>query len=244
MSDLITNASPATKKTSLTTKLKIASVTFGVVVGVSVTAIPALNSMTALQDTVQHNEQMIHHLQEQLQSNESDLHQLRDLVEAQRLQLNRTAYDDVRDLVTRLGYDIEDPDWWAQHIADASYKYQVPPQLIISVIASESSFTKKPINNSVPDAKGPMQVRTSVWAKSLEYDITDPAQNIYAGANVLRQYYDQCGSWTEAIKAYNVGITNWSKGKQKLAQQRYAQKVQKSLSKLDVSINTISNSVL
>lgn len=122
-------------------------------------------------------------------------------------------------------------DWWAHHIAYAADAHSVPTNILISVISVESEFQLDV--TSTAGAIGPAQVIPSTWKKALGYRIEDPIQNIYAGAYILSNYKNTCGNWDCAIKAYNVGITNYLAGKQKSAQTRYSGKVKIELAALD-----------
>lgn len=133
----------------------------------------------------------------------------------------------------------ERADWWAHHITYAAYAHQVPTNILISVISVESEFQVDVA--STKGAVGPTQVVPSVWKKHLGYDIKDPIQNIYAGAYILSNYKKECGDWGCAIKAYNVGITDYLRGKKKVAQAKYIKKVHGELAALDkytVAYNT------
>lgn len=125
----------------------------------------------------------------------------------------------------------ERANWWAHYIAYASAAHHVPSNILISVISVESEFQLDV--KSHKGAVGPAQVIPSTWKNSLGFNIQDPIQNIYAGAYILSDYKKTCGNWDCALKAYNVGITNYLKGKKKTAQTRYITKVKVELAMLD-----------
>ncbi len=122
-------------------------------------------------------------------------------------------------------------DWWAHHITYAAHAHDVPTNIIIGVISVESEFQTDV--RSHKGAVGATQVVPSAWKKSLGYNIQDPIQNIYAGAYILNNYKTTCGDWDCALKAYNVGITNYLAGKAKPAQAKYLKKVKIELATLD-----------
>lgn len=130
-------------------------------------------------------------------------------------------------------YQMEPPRaaWWSHHIAYASDAHQVPSNILISVLSVESEFQLDA--KSSAGAIGPAQVVPASWKKSLGYDIKDPIQNIYAGAYILNNYKETCGDWNCALRSYNVGITNFLKGKKKTAQTQYVNKVKVQLAAVD-----------
>jgi len=86
-------------------------------------------------------------------------------------------------------------------------KNNLPPELVAAVAHTESKFV--PTARSHAGAVGLMQLvpRTGRWlgAKNL----TDPAQNVQAGAKYLRYLTDRFGGNTQkAIAAYNAGEGN------------------------------------
>jgi soluble lytic murein transglycosylase-like protein len=136
-----------------------------------------------------------------------------------------------RQLIDLYSIDDTQVDWWATQIAYASEAFNVPENIMMSVIAVESEFDIFATNAS--GAKGPAQVIRGVWGKQLGLNIDDPGQNIYAGAYVLDHYRKQCGNWECALKAYNVGIGNYKAGRKKDSQTRYLLKVQTELAMID-----------
>ncbi|MBV1904757.1 MAG: lytic transglycosylase domain-containing protein [Pseudomonadales bacterium] len=95
---------------------------------------------------------------------------------------------------------IEFSDW----ILEASVRHKLPTDLIASLVFTESSFRKYAISGV--GAIGPAQVRPDYWGGFCgTSDLTDPAENIYCGAQILSYYRDRCGDDQCALQAYNVG---------------------------------------
>jgi len=89
-------------------------------------------------------------------------------------------------------------------------KYDIPEDLISSVIQQESNFKNDVVSKS--GAQGLMQLMPGT-AKFLGVkDSFDPVQNITGGARYLRQMLDQFNGNTElALAAYNAGPGNVKK---------------------------------
>ena len=86
-------------------------------------------------------------------------------------------------------------------------KNNLPPELVAAVAHTESKF--KPTARSGAGAIGLMQLvpRTGRWLGAR--NLTDPAQNVMAGAKYLRYLIDRFGGNTQnAIAAYNAGEGN------------------------------------
>jgi hypothetical protein len=103
---------------------------------------------------------------------------------------------------TSLGGDWAGVDHWNAEINAASNKYGVPVNLITALMQLESGGANAAPNGA--GAMGPMQIVGSIWS-GLGYDLSDPAQNIMAGAAILQQMYQSCGSWDGAINSYYSG---------------------------------------
>ncbi len=91
-----------------------------------------------------------------------------------------------------------------QMVADAARKYALPRSLVRAVARAESSLD--PAAVSPKGARGVMQLMPAT-AKELGVDNAfDPAQNIDAGARLLRQLLEKYeGRVAEALAAYNAG---------------------------------------
>lgn len=105
-------------------------------------------------------------------------------------------------------------------ILAASRAYEVPPDLILSVIRTESGF--EPQAKSGAGAVGLMQLMPESYEwfcfrQGIEYDVTrltDPAVNIDAGVWMLAYLYERYENWDTALAAYNAGfgrVDQWLK---------------------------------
>jgi soluble lytic murein transglycosylase-like protein len=92
-------------------------------------------------------------------------------------------------------------------IYNEAKKNNISPELVAAVVHTESKF--KPTARSQAGAVGLMQLvpRTGRWLGAR--DLTNPAQNIQAGAKYLRYLTDRFnGDEQKAIAAYNAGEGN------------------------------------
>ncbi len=117
---------------------------------------------------------------------------------------------------------------FADWILEASERQSISPELLASLVVTESSF-RKSVRSHV-GAIGPAQVRPEYWGNFCgDAELTDPEQNVYCGAQVLRHLLERCeGDQTCALAAYNVGPY----GQREAAAQRYVNKVDHYLSTL------------
>ena len=89
-------------------------------------------------------------------------------------------------------------------IQSAAKKYSVDADLIFSVIASESNFNPRAISRR--GARGLMQLLPATGTRFGVKDIFDPAQNIDAGTQYLRDLMTRYqGDLVLTIAAYNAG---------------------------------------
>jgi len=115
---------------------------------------------------------------------------------------------------------------FAPWILEASRRHTIRPELLASVIFTESTFRTDVVSST--GAVGPAQVqpfwRSFCGATSLE----DPAENIYCGAQILAYLRDICGNDRCALEAYNVGLRNHRESTEEFAQagRRYVSKVE------------------
>ena len=94
---------------------------------------------------------------------------------------------------------------FAGWILEASERQGLEPELLASLVLTESSFRKNVVSHV--GAIGPAQVRPEYWSGFCgSNDLLDPAENIYCGAQVLSHLMDRCGDDTVcALTAYNIG---------------------------------------
>ena len=117
---------------------------------------------------------------------------------------------------------------FADWILEASERQGIAPELLASLVITESSFRKNARSNV--GAVGPAQVRPDYWGKFCgAKDLTDPEQNIYCGAQVLSHLIERCdGDRVCALAAYNIGPYSTRQA----AAQRYVTKVDRYLESL------------
>jgi len=85
----------------------------------------------------------------------------------------------------------------------AAAKYNVPASLYESLINVESNWNSNAISSK--GATGLAQIMPGNWSSLGITNPFDPGQSLDAGANLLSQYYNQMGSWFDALRAYNAG---------------------------------------
>lgn len=121
-------------------------------------------------------------------------------------------------------------------ILEASERQTLSPELLASVVFAESSFRKDVISEM--GAIGPAQVKPywSLFCGSA--NLSDPAENIYCGAQILAHYRELCGTDECALSAYNVGMKN------ERSDQYYQQLGRVYARKIDEHVERIENTVL
>jgi hypothetical protein len=105
---------------------------------------------------------------------------------------------------------------WGQYVDEASKRYNVPRNIIESIIGVESGGRPGAVSSA--GAGGLMQLMPDTFAElrrkhNLGPDRFDPQTNINAGTAYARQMYDQFGNWNDAFGAYNAGPGRWAKVK-------------------------------
>lgn len=111
-------------------------------------------------------------------------------------------------------------------IQEAAQHYQLDPQWLRSVIATESSFNANAV--SPAGAQGLMQLMPATANELGVSNSFDPRQNIMAGSRYLRTLLNRYhGDRNLALAAYNWGMGNLERRPQSLPQEtrQYIQKV-------------------
>ncbi len=118
---------------------------------------------------------------------------------------------------------------FADWILEASERQQLSPELLASLVVTESSF-RKSVRSNV-GAVGPAQVRPDYWGDFCgASDLLDPEQNVYCGAQVLSHLMERCdGDKACALAAYNVGPYATREN----AAKRYVKKIDRYLSSFE-----------
>ena len=100
-------------------------------------------------------------------------------------------------------------------ILEASVRQRLEPELVASLVMTESSFRKHV--RSPMGAVGPAQVRADLWSAFCGGSLHDPEQNVYCGAQILAHYMEACARVSNAdreqaehcaLRSYNVGFGN------------------------------------
>jgi hypothetical protein len=130
-------------------------------------------------------------------------------------------------LVSRCGMPTEQAEDVAPKIAKAAVSEKVPSEILTAVVKTESEFDPKA--KSKTGSIGYAQIKPKFWKNETPYNIYDEDGNIMAGAYILRQYYEETGSWSNAVKAYNIGITDFKNGKNLNNAEKYHTKVSDNL---------------
>ncbi len=116
-------------------------------------------------------------------------------------------HDEVSEFANRMqlvfGVRAEVAQEFSAWILEASRRQDLQPELIASMVFTESSFRKQAVSHV--GALGPAQVRPYWQSFCATPNLHDPAENIYCGAQILSHFRDTCGNETCALKAYNLG---------------------------------------
>ncbi|XOV84564.1 MAG: lytic transglycosylase domain-containing protein [bacterium] len=121
---------------------------------------------------------------------------------------------------------------FADWILEASERQGIKPELLASLVVTESSFRKTA--QSHVGAIGPAQVRPEYWGEfcGARGQLHDPEQNVYCGAQILSHMLDRCeGDMNCALAAYNVGP--YARDHRIEAANRYVQKIDRYLTSLE-----------
>jgi len=116
---------------------------------------------------------------------------------------------------------------FATWILEASERQDLDPELLASLVHTESTFRKHA--RSHRGAVGPAQVKPKIWSQFCgTTNLLDPAENIYCGAQVLSHLRDECGDELCALQAYNTGKV----GTRLNAARRYVAKIDRARDRL------------
>ena len=139
-----------------------------------------------------------------------------------------------------LGYELEDTlaEEFAGWILEAAIRQSLEPELLASLVMTESSF-RKDVRSSV-GAVGPAQVQPLLWKEFCSVDLMNPEENVYCGAQILAYYQDRCANTASApedaqscaLRSYNVGYRNRDNVYFRPAASRYVAKINRHLAPL------------
>ena len=117
---------------------------------------------------------------------------------------------------------------FAHWILEAAERQQLAPELVASLVFTESSFRK--VAYSAAGAVGPTQIKPHYWAEFCGVDnLHDPEQNIYCGAQILAHLKDRCGGHACALAHYNTGVNST----RRQAGLRYVSKIHRHRAKIE-----------
>ena len=127
---------------------------------------------------------------------------------------------------------------FAGWILEAATRQSLAPELLASLVMTESSF-RKDVRSSV-GAVGPTQVQPLLWDEFCSVDLKNPEENIYCGAQILAYYRERCATALTtsqdvqscALRAYNVGYRNRNNAYFLPAANRYVAKINRHLAPL------------
>ena len=102
---------------------------------------------------------------------------------------------------------------YKDEIAEAAATYDLPPELIASIIRAESSFRRGAIGPKGEIGLMQLMPSTAAWlavkmeSPGLEKKLDNPRINITFGAFYMRMMLDRFGDLRTALIAYNAGPT-------------------------------------
>ena len=141
---------------------------------------------------------------------------------------DRFAYKLNRAFGVKLRIASEFADW----IIEASERQKLDPNLIASLVFTESTFRKNV--TSVWGAVGPAQIRIDYWQNFCgSIDLNDPEENVYCGAQILAHFLNVCGHQNCALRSYNLGFRNRNNSYFAGAGDRYLAKIENNKNILD-----------
>lgn len=125
---------------------------------------------------------------------------------------------------------------FAGWILEASTRQALSPELLASLVMTESSFRKN-VRSSM-GAVGPGQIRPNLWRAWCGANVADPEENVNCAAGILAHYVDVCAQDSAdaeacALRSYNVGYRNRDNHHFDAAANRYLAKIQRYLTDLE-----------
>ena len=119
-------------------------------------------------------------------------------------------------------------------ILEASTRQDLNPELIASVVFTESSF-RKHVTSHI-GAIGPAQVRPYWKDFCGSVSLANPDENIYCGAQILSHFKQDCGADTCALAAYNVGPRHTDHEEFGEPGRRYVNKIDRHLARFNNTV--------
>lgn len=127
---------------------------------------------------------------------------------------------------------------FAGWILEAATRQDLEPELLASLVMTESSFRKQA--RSSVGAVGPAQVQPLLWRDFCALDLMIPEENVYCGAQILAHYQERCtvavpapdDAQDCALRSYNVGYRNRTNTYFLPAANRYVAKINRHLAPL------------
>lgn len=127
---------------------------------------------------------------------------------------------------------------FAGWILEAATRQDLDPELLASLVMTESSFRKEV--RSTVGAVGPTQVQPLLWKEFCAVDLMNPEENLYCGAQILAYYRERCAvsvsapedAQSCALRSYNVGYRNRDNAYFLPAASRYVAKINRHLASL------------
>ena len=116
-------------------------------------------------------------------------------------------YDSTKAMIEQLNLYYETSRELVLAVIDASVVYDVPIDIIVSLIFIESSFYQYAVSHK--GALGYMQINPRVWQVDMD-KIFCAYYNIDKGVSILRYYKNRSNSWESALIRYN----GWVSGSQ------------------------------
>jgi soluble lytic murein transglycosylase len=118
------------------------------------------------------------------------------------------AYEQVSLILEKSAHPLE----YEEYVVKYSEEYNIPPEIIYSVIKTESSFKSDAV--SVAGAVGLMQItpETFDWLMTKTGErldtamLNDPNTNIKYGSFFLNYLYAEFADWEISFAAYNAGL--------------------------------------